>query len=190
MKGTPIVQSLRQMRRTVPSLTLPTFQRGLVWTEAQVLHLLDSAEKGFPLGQVLIWEHYGSNGRKQYVVDGQQRLTALTGIRPGDSEPTWDIQYDLDRHEWCIGQRENSIPLWVNNTMELLELTKRLSDEQSREYCNKIDKIQDCLALPAYLVENATAKEVADIFYRAATAGTPIAPDVLERALELMLQED
>src|SRR2546428_512745 len=82
-------------------LLLPNIQRDLVWEQDQILKLLDSLLRGYPVGALLIWRtqqdiecrefirHYekgmkfwdqpwaGKEKVRQYVLDGQQRLQAL-----------------------------------------------------------------------------------------------------------------
>jgi uncharacterized protein with ParB-like and HNH nuclease domain len=36
-------------------MALPQFQRGYVWDEKQVLELLESVSRGFPIGSLLLW---------------------------------------------------------------------------------------------------------------------------------------
>jgi uncharacterized protein with ParB-like and HNH nuclease domain len=79
-------------------LLLPNIQRDLVWRQDQILKLLDSLLRGYPVGILLIWRtrqeiecrqfirHYSAGARfwdqpwstndkfKEYVLDGQQRL--------------------------------------------------------------------------------------------------------------------
>jgi uncharacterized protein with ParB-like and HNH nuclease domain len=78
-------------------IKIPKFQRGFVWTESQVIALLESIYEGYPIGSLLFWlsdvpmkserdlggfhlpetpEKYPRN----YVLDGQQRLTTIYGV--------------------------------------------------------------------------------------------------------------
>ena len=79
-------------------IKIPTFQRrASVWNNDQVIDLLDSVLNGYPIGSLLFWltntrlksernvggfslpetpERYPRN----YVLDGQQRLTALYAV--------------------------------------------------------------------------------------------------------------
>jgi hypothetical protein len=71
---------------------LPDFQRPYVWTDAQALRLLDSIERGYHIGSLLLWDRdplppgevvlagITFRGPALYgamVVDGQQRLGAI-----------------------------------------------------------------------------------------------------------------
>ncbi len=73
-------------------LGLPDIQRPFVWSATKVRDLFDSMYRGFPVGQLLLWESGVSGGQKQIgadtkqkvpgllIVDGQQRLTALYAV--------------------------------------------------------------------------------------------------------------
>lgn len=74
-------------------LRIPDFQRPLQWTAQDKRHLLDSMERGYPVGTLLLWKrgaataHEGvplpgvdrspSSGDIYLVVDGQQRIATL-----------------------------------------------------------------------------------------------------------------
>jgi len=75
-------------------IKIPVFQREFVWKPQQMLELLDSILKGYPIGSLLFWkpndefktkEFIGpyriSNSSKdvKYVLDGFQRLSTLFG---------------------------------------------------------------------------------------------------------------
>jgi hypothetical protein len=77
-------------------IKIPKFQRGFVWDEDQIIKLLESIYEGYPIGSLLFWlsdkpmrserdiggfelpttpDKYPRN----YVLDGQQRLTTIYG---------------------------------------------------------------------------------------------------------------
>ncbi|MCY4539294.1 MAG: DUF262 domain-containing protein [Chloroflexi bacterium] len=73
------------------TLTLPRFQRGYVWKRPDVIKLMRSLYKGYPVGSLLIWETQASQvdvrgdkeiapGTHKLLLDGQQRVTSLYGI--------------------------------------------------------------------------------------------------------------
>jgi uncharacterized protein with ParB-like and HNH nuclease domain/5-methylcytosine-specific restriction endonuclease McrA len=93
-----IVSILNQIKND--EIVLPATQRNFVWSENQILKLLDSIMRGYSIGITLIWETYGniqyrkflsdyrednlltfiSNSqqkRLRLVLDGQQRLQSL-----------------------------------------------------------------------------------------------------------------
>lgn len=64
-------------------VTIPEFQRRLVWNQATRKKLIDSIKRGFPFGSILIYEdiargHRAADGKKYYnLIDGLQRTQAL-----------------------------------------------------------------------------------------------------------------
>ena len=111
------VDRIEELARRVlqGDIVLPKFQRNFVWEKEQVLTLLDSIAKGFPIGSVLLWEsreELRSENRiadleitlprkplpVSYVLDGQQRLSAICGVlfwKGRDPKSRWNVAYDL-----------------------------------------------------------------------------------------------
>lgn len=64
-------------------VTIPEFQRRLVWSHAKRKGLIDSIKQGFPFGSILIYEDIArgqsaADGKKHYnLIDGLQRTQAL-----------------------------------------------------------------------------------------------------------------
>ena len=56
---------------------LPVFQRHFVWDGGKVQRLIESLYKGYPTGSFLMWTVYKRNKEINFLVDGQQRLTAI-----------------------------------------------------------------------------------------------------------------
>jgi len=79
-------------------LKLPEMQRGYVWRGTRVRDLLDSLYRGYPSGNILIWETDSAPPMRAMAVgqevspyqgfklllDGQQRLTSLSAIVRGE----------------------------------------------------------------------------------------------------------
>ena len=73
-------------------IAIPEIQRPFVWDAAQVRDLLDSLYQGFPVGYLIAWRNPdvklkdGSTAAgKMILIDGQQRVTALTAAVLGQS---------------------------------------------------------------------------------------------------------
>lgn len=67
------------------NIAIPEIQRPFVWEKAKVRDLLDSLYRGFPVGYIITWQNPQvrlKDGRvsfgKQILIDGQQRITAIT----------------------------------------------------------------------------------------------------------------
>lgn len=83
-------------------LILPEIQRDFVWPKRSVMLLFDSLFRGLPVGHMLVWkakrlvpskpfQHRKFQGIRfdnfyGYLLDGQQRLTALARVRDADDE--------------------------------------------------------------------------------------------------------
>lgn len=99
--------------------SIPEFQRGFVWKPTQVRDLAESLWLDYPIGSLLVWnssqveERVAVDAQRpgQWLVDGQQRTTALCvlfGRKPywWTSADEWnktlrryDIRFDIDAKE-------------------------------------------------------------------------------------------
>jgi hypothetical protein len=92
---------------TLGILNVPEFQRKYVWRASKVADLVDSLWRGYPIGTLLLWESsyespqtaLSSQGRKLWIVDGQQRVTSLAllfGKKPywWSNAAQWNKFYD------------------------------------------------------------------------------------------------
>jgi hypothetical protein len=113
----PSVDRIDDLARRILTgdIYLPKFQREFVWEKAQVLELLDSVARNYPIGSILLWQsrqELRSEGRiadleiaqpkpdypVNYLLDGQQRLSSICGAlywKGGDSASPWNVIYDL-----------------------------------------------------------------------------------------------
>jgi hypothetical protein len=98
-------------------ILLPKFQRSFVWDPPQILKLLDSVGRGYPIGSVLLWQsrqELRSENRiagldielprpdypVNYLLDGQQRLSTICAAmywNGSDPKSRWNLAYDLRR---------------------------------------------------------------------------------------------
>lgn len=97
--------------------SIPEFQRGFVWNSTQVRDLAESLWLDYPIGSLLVWDSKDQTQEKvvtdaqtpgRWVVDGQQRVTALCilfGRKPywWSSADEWaktvkkyDIRFDIN----------------------------------------------------------------------------------------------
>lgn len=78
-------------------IAIPEIQRPFVWDSSKVRDLMDSLYQGYPIGYVIAWKNPNvklkdgslSEGKK-VLIDGQQRVTALTAAILG--------QYVINKH--------------------------------------------------------------------------------------------
>lgn len=114
---------------------VPEFQRGFVWTVAQVRELADSLTQNYPVGSILTWKSSiaiprgdGDQSRqKSWIIDGQQRTTALCTLF--DKRPDWwdntrsgtwaehmnafDIRLDISQEELAFATRKSPAKRYV-----------------------------------------------------------------------------
>ena len=71
-------------------IAIPEIQRPFVWETSKVRDLMDSLYQGFPIGYIITWKNPnvrlkdGSTSEgKKVLIDGQQRITALTAAIAG-----------------------------------------------------------------------------------------------------------
>jgi len=70
---------------TSGEIAIPEIQRPFVWDNTKVHDFIDSLYKGYPVGYIIVWKNPNiklkdgslSSGKK-ILIDGQQRMTALT----------------------------------------------------------------------------------------------------------------
>jgi hypothetical protein len=118
-------------------LLLPEMQRGYVWKSPQVRNLFDSLYRGYPSGQLLIWETddlpyakavsvdglLTEQRRPQLLLDGQQRLTSLAAVMLGnplkvrDSKKAIDIVFNVHTERFEVaGPRQSGDVGWISLT--------------------------------------------------------------------------
>ncbi|MEX0629298.1 MAG: DUF262 domain-containing protein [Chloroflexota bacterium] len=107
-------------RAVTHAWSIPEFQRGFVWKATQVRDLIESLWLNYPIGSLLVWDaglqtveekNVVDALRPRWLVDGQQRATALSilfGRKPywwTDGEEwektlrRYDIRFDVDASE-------------------------------------------------------------------------------------------
>lgn len=117
------------------AMALPEFQRGYVWSRAQVRGLMHSLYRGHPVGGLLTWRTRTEDasargdgqlqaGTVQLLLDGQQRITTLYGLirgRPpeffdGNQSAFTDLRFHLDDQVFEFWQpvKMRDDPCWID----------------------------------------------------------------------------
>ena len=162
---------LREMvdRAVGHSWSIPEFQRGFVWKATQVRDLAESLWFDYPVGSLLVWNSQGPTEEqlahdaqrpKLWVVDGQQRTTALCilfGRKPywWPSADEWnktlkkyDIRFDVHTKEppyFVVANaviRNNVTHRYVPLSKLLVLDTEREKDQQILQVLAKGIKLQ------------------------------------------------
>ncbi|MFD0836025.1 DUF262 domain-containing protein [Mariniflexile aquimaris] len=111
-------------------IAIPEIQRPFVWKAAKVRDLIDSLYQGYPVGYIITWRNPDvklKNGElsagKKVLIDGQQRITALTAAIVGRrvlnknyKEINIRISFNPITEKFDVLNKayENS-PEWINN---------------------------------------------------------------------------
>jgi hypothetical protein len=112
--------------RTVMGFCLPTWQRPLVWTEAQMVAFIESAWLGINLGTYTYNQVVGSK-YDGFLVDGQQRMYALERYL-ADAFPVFGYRWS----EVSVVDRR----IWEMSTIFASYVTETEDEEYLRNYYN------------------------------------------------------
>ncbi len=181
---------------------LPKFQRKFVWTRQQVLDLLDSIYKGFPVGSFLLWktseklknernigaftlpdtpDQYPTN----YILDGQQRVTSIYGVLRAPTalaNSDFNVYFDLAEKKFIYPLDP---PTSHQLPMNILFDTPRFRQFQQflptlpegNILVEESDRLSETFreyAIPIITVTEADAAQVSLIFERINSTGTKL----------------
>jgi hypothetical protein len=183
------------------NIKIPVFQRQYVWEDEQIMSLLDSIYRGYPVGSLLLWSTKESLNHERnvggfvlpktpedypvnYVLDGQQRLTTLYGVFNSDtvtSDPDladrFDVCFEPEIEEFVhhsAADEKTSINLRVIlDTTKLLPELGRFSDENKKKIANLTERFKD-YEFPVVTIKDRTNQEVCRVFQRINSSGTSL----------------
>ena len=181
-------------------IKIPTFQRHEIWTNEQVVELLDSIRRGFPIGSFLLWQtdqtliserqiggfhlpQTPDGMPRQYVLDGQQRITTLYATLsrlPQELPERYQLQYHLLEKEfipYTPEQPESVVPMSV--LFEPSSYGKLMAQfQQSRDserLTNELNTLYETFRnyeLAVVVTDAPALEDVAIIFERINRSGT------------------
>lgn len=187
------------------SVALPEIQRPYVWSNIKVRDLIDSLYKEYPIGYLILWSNPnikakdGSlTGGKKIIIDGQQRITALTAAILGYE--IVDSSYQKRRIKIAFnpiedgGVFEVQSPAivkdkrWINDISLIFkpdfssydfvnQYVKALPDVDPNKLSETIQKLRNIVKIPVGSIElNETIdiETVTDIFIRINSQGKPL----------------
>lgn len=183
------------------NIKIPVFQRDYIWTDEQIISLLDSVYRGYPVGSLLLWstkeelkyernvggfvlpqtpEDYPVN----YILDGQQRLTTLYGVFHSDAE-TKDAEL-ADRFNICYVPEDDEFVHHlaasgkrriflrdILNTTRLLSHLKHFNEIEQAKIALVTERFKD-YEFPVVTIKERANAEVCAIFQRINSSGTPL----------------
>lgn len=199
------------MRVKDGDIKLPKFQRPFVWKKTDILKLLDSIYRGYPIGSILLWltkQELASENRigeidikfrpedypYNYLLDGQQRLSSLCGtLYYNGTNPNseWNVAFDVDKEEFIHPKGDDKVkylPLnkLMNTTDFLAQCAKFQSNiEESERYIRNATKLLDSIKdykIASVTIGDMELDEVAPIFERINSSGRQLTIVDLMRA--------
>lgn len=192
---------------------VPIFQRELKWKAEDVVALFDSIYRGYPVGSILLRKGRAEAARIKvgplsidapemeaalWVVDGQQRLTALAvGLSRPTPVPTtpddpWVVYFDAASQAFLSPPQDGDIPsTWVP-VAQLLDASA-LSEwvfhwphggaPNLRTAVFQAGSLIRQYRIPLYVVETDDEQKLRDIFYRINKFGKSLEWDDVHDAL-------
>lgn len=182
-------------------LALPKFQRPYVWRQPDVRDLMRSLYKGYPVGNLLVWNTQSSSddvkgivqlapGINKLLLDGQQRVTSLYGIIRGrkpdfsDADPKSFLHLHFNVEEETFEFRSAKMqndPLWIPVTDLMqsengaFDFAQRFETEKQFEYVGRLNKITQLKNKTFYVDavsnEDMTLDDVVEIFNKVNSGG-------------------
>ncbi|MPQ23567.1 DUF262 domain-containing protein [Bacillus paralicheniformis] len=184
-------------------IKIPPFQRGYVWNQEQIIDLLDSIYNDYPIGSILLWEttenlpsernlggfllpDVEEEYPKNYVLDGQQRVTTIFGVFCRELEQTeddftvspelFDVYFDINDKKFTTADKMNethtnlSLKLLFDNFNFNKEITNYSLEEN--ETAVKLQSLFQNYELPTVTIKRRKKSEVGIIFERINNSGT------------------
>ena len=160
----PSVDRIDELARRILTgdILLPKFQRNFVWERPQIIQLLDSVARGFPIGSILLWQSRQELRSEKkiaeldielprpdypvnYLLDGQQRLSTICGAMfwaVDDKASRWNIVYDLREQSFIHLDSLNDPPLHQIRANRLSDATAYFKHVASLDTLTAVDKTE------------------------------------------------
>lgn len=182
---------------------IPEFQRGYVWTDAQVCRLFDSIRRGYSVGSMLLWSRYmpprdveigglraTSGSHVQVVLDGQQRLASIVRAATSDRFSfdllTGELRVDAEPGPWTVAAHaviEVSLNWLFDNAPAHAAkwgINARAWQTLAVKLSSVFDRVHQSMVI---LDSDYPQRDVVEMFRRLNTEGTPMSAEDLDRAL-------
>lgn len=206
----PTAERIEQLaqRVLVGDIILPEFQRPFVWKRRQILELLDSIYRNYPIGSALLWESRQELASKRsiadlevgersksypvnYLLDGQQRLSTICGVlhwAPGDPKSVWNVIFDLKTERFSHIDHNEELPahqIPIRRLSDAAEYFRKISVIDEVELRSVADLLFNRFKdyqLPLVTLGDMSINDVAPVFERINSTGTRLTIYDLMRA--------
>lgn len=189
-------------------IILPEFQRPFVWNRKQILELVDSIFRNYPIGSLLVWESHQKLQSKRtiadlevaerstqypvnYLLDGQQRLSTVCGViywSPGDPKSVWNVIFDLKTGRFMHIDHASDLPVHqiplrrLADPPEFYRYLTPLDDPELRDRANVLFTRFLQYQVPLVTLGDMSIHDVAPVFERINSTGTRLTIYDLMRA--------
>jgi hypothetical protein len=190
-------------------IRIPAFQRSFRWDRSDVVRLFDSIYRGYPIGNLLMWERpapaevvrigplriYAPRVPDAlWVVDGQQRITSLVGTlgAPPDAvDPQFRVFFDLGSQKFVSAGRREHIPdNWLpmpvafrNQDVLRWQRDRPFLTDEDLEACDAVVSAIRDYEIPMYIVQGDDEQALREIFDRLNTFGKQLRREEVFEAL-------
>ena len=185
------------------TIAIPEIQRPFVWDATKVRDLIDSLYKGYPVGYIITWKNPNvklkdgtTSEGKQILIDGQQRVTALSAALLGNE--VLDAEYKKKRIKIAFNISNESFAVatpataksheWINDiaeflkpgnvdTFEFIQSYAEISGLKPNEINNRINKLNAILSSAIGRIELSSQIDidiVTEIFVRINSKGVEL----------------
>lgn len=208
----PDILRIEELVKDVKSgdIKLPKFQRAFVWNKDDILKLLDSVYRGYPIGSILLWLTHErlATERKiadleinerpdaypfNYLLDGQQRLSTLCGAlywNGSNKNSQWNLVFDVETEQFLRPKdtlKVTEFPLnKIINTSDFLAQCRTFDAlDQKDLYYQRAEQLLNSIKdykIAAVRIGHMSIDEVAPIFERINSSGRKLTMVDLMRA--------
>lgn len=184
-------------------IAIPEIQRPFVWDSTKVRNLLDSIYKGFPIGYIITWRNpkvrlkdgKDADGKK-VLIDGQQRVTALTAALKGQEVVTKEFKKvrikiafnPIEERFEVLTPVIDKEPKWISDVSVLFkgsgnqyafinEYIKKNSPDNPDQVAANIGKLANLVSMTIGMIDLAPdldIETVTEIFIRINSAGVEL----------------
>ncbi|WP_120002895.1 GmrSD restriction endonuclease domain-containing protein [Nesterenkonia muleiensis] len=183
-------------------IAIPEMQRPFVWSSTKVRDLMDSLYKGYPVGYLITWQSQEiglkdgtTSGFKHILIDGQQRITAMTAALVGHA--VVDKDYSKKRIKIAFNPQTEEFQTltpvidrdkaWISDVAEFMNDSSTFSairayltqnpeaDEKAVvDACGKLSAVRNAQVGIITLADELDINTVTEIFIRINSKGVPL----------------
>ncbi|MCD5341508.1 DUF262 domain-containing protein [Arthrobacter sp. AK04] len=206
----PTSERIQQLavRVLMGDIVLPEFQRPYVWKRRQILELLDSILRNYPIGSMLLWEskqaltskrsiadlevaERSENYPVNYLLDGQQRLSTVCGVlnwQHTEAKSIWNVIYDLKTEKFSHIDHLDEVPIHqipLSRLSDPASFYRRLAPLEDQTLSHRADVLFNRFKdyqVPLVTLGDMSIRDVAPVFERINSTGTRLTIFDLMRA--------